>query len=197
MNPSDEAERKRIEEENKGARAAIAKRDAGENVAYETKDKFEAIDAEFNATHVKVLICVCDNAPITEEIEEAADRMFDIALQLGDPLMLALCLARFEDFIKQRRPPPWTMLEHVNDAFHRYRASGGGSMDAAFGLKQTERMRPNRWLAREVSRTQSRFIEYFTQTMSDSKAIAKAEQFFNKPDLRRTYAKYRRIIKRK
>jgi hypothetical protein len=164
---------------------------------YTTKDEFEAVDAEFDACHNKVMRCICDETQIADEIEEAADRMFDISIQLGDPLMLAFCLARFSDFIQQRRAPPWAMLEQVNDAFNRYRSPGGGSLEAAFGLKQSKQGRPARWRERIVARTHSRMIEYFTQSMSDGEAIAKAEEHFGKPDLRRAYQRYRRIVKRK
>lgn len=164
---------------------------------YTTKDEFESIDAEFDACHKIVLACVGNDSPITDEIEEAADRLFDIAIQLGDPLMLAFCLARFSDFVRQKRAPPWVMLEQINDAFLRYRSSEADTLDAAFGLKQNERGRPSRFYDRFVARTHCRVIEYFSQSMGVGKATEKAEELFEEADLRRTYLKYRRLVKSK
>lgn len=164
---------------------------------YTTKDEFAAIDAEFHACYYKMRECLNQDLPITDEIEDAADRMFDIAIQLGDPLMLTYCLIAYGDFVAQHRAPPWSMLEHVKDAFRRCRLGGSVSMDSAFGLKQNEKGRPSRFYDRFIARTHSRVIEYFSQSMGVGKATEKAEELFEEADLRRTYSKYRRFVKSK
>lgn len=166
---------------------------------YTTDDEFEAIDAEFEACHTKILRCIHDKTPITMEIEEAADRMLDIAIyELGDPDMLAFCMSLFDDFLKQGRVPPLPMLEHLNEAFKRYRAPGGTSLDAAFGLKRPTKGQPQRWVKRLQARTRSRVVEYFANELkSESKAIGIAKELFGEKEIKRDYKKYRRIVKSK
>lgn len=156
---------------------------------------FTLFDQEFDDAHKQVLVCSADpTAPITDAVELAADRMFDIAIQLGDQLMLAFCFARFDDFMRQGRTPPRTMLEHVNEAGRRFR-SGDKSLDAAFGLKHPRRGRPPSWLGRQIGRTVACVIASYLHdgiATNETDATARAEEFFRRSDLRRTWRKYRK-----
>lgn len=162
-----------------------------------TQDNFGAFDAEFAAAFLKVSSCRADQTPINEEIETAADTMFDIAIQLGDPDMLSMCFAVFAGFIEQRRAPPWTMLEHVHDAFRRYRVADCDTLDAAFGLKQAKKGQPSRWVKRVRDRFQSGLVWSLVEPLGANKARETVEELLDEPDLRRVYAKYRMIVKGK
>lgn len=166
---------------------------------YTTEDEFEAIDAEFERCWLKVTICIMEGSPITNEVDEAADRMLDIAIyELGDPSMLAFCMSLFDGFLEHGRIPPLPMIEHMNEAFKRYRSPEGTTLDAAFGLKRTMKGQPTRWSKRAPARTRSRVVEYLSNELkSDSKAIGLAKQMFGEKGIERDYRKYRRIVKSK
>lgn len=174
-----------------------AKREASRSIEYSTNDVHARMDDEFEAAHNVVFICGCGTAEVSPEVEEAADRMFDIAIQLGDRDMLKLCFARYDDFVKARRAPPWAMLAHIGDAFTRYRSHGNTTLDAAFGLAKSGKGRPPSWSERLQNRTASNFIAYLVmeKDLSQNKAIAQAEDFFKRGDLRDVWKKFRRIVK--
>lgn len=152
MMTRDEAEQDRIariDAENEAAiRAWRAEREALRSVEYSTNDEYARIDDEFDMAHdtVNAFLTNIEMAgevvEMTDEVEEAADKMFDIAIRLGDRLKLAFCFARYDDFVKARRAPPWAMLEHIGDAFTRYRSHGSTTLDAAFGLAKIGKGRP-------------------------------------------------------
>jgi hypothetical protein len=193
-----EAERDRIDADNEVTiRAWRAEREARRSIEYSTNDAHASMDEEFEMAHDTILRCITSNAEITNEVEEAADRMFDIAIQLGDRLMLGLCFARYDDFVNARSAPPWVMLAHIGDAFRRYRAHGSTTLDAAFGLAKGGKGRPPSWLERQQNRTASSFIAYLVMEkgLSENKAIAQAEDFFKRGDLRDVWKKFRRIVK--
>jgi hypothetical protein len=161
-------------------------------------DDFARPDKEFDSAHNTVMAFInSGRAEITPEVEDAADLMFDIAIQLGDALMLACCLARFDDFVRARRTPPWSMLEHINDAFTRYRGSGAATLNAAFGLQKEGKGRPPSWKVRLTNRTAASFIAYeiMTNGLSETKAIEKAEERLKRGDLRDVWRQYRKIVK--
>jgi hypothetical protein len=201
MKTRDEAEKDRIariEAENEAAiQAWRAKREASRSIEYSTNDEHARLDEAFDAAHDAVTRCIVSNAEITDEVEEAADAMFDISVQLGDRLMLAFCFARYDDFVRARRAPPWAMLEHIGDALTRYRSHGGTTLDAAFGLAKSGKGRPPSWLERLQNRTASDFIAHLVMEkgLSENKAIAQAEDFFKRGDLRDVWLKFRRIVK--
>jgi hypothetical protein len=162
---------------------------------FSTGDEFAVIDEEFENAHHEVLACVCNpKSAITPSVEDASDLMFDIAIQLGDKTMLAFCFGRFNDFITQGRPPPRAMLEHINDAFTRFRS--GVPIDAAFGLKHSKRKRPPSWKKRLEDRTAASVIAHFViKKGSETAGREEAEDVLKRPDLRRIWKKYRRIKK--
>lgn len=162
-----------------------------------TSDEFESFDTEFEEASRKIGLCLENQTPITDEIEEAADRQFDIAIQLGDRAMLMVCLAGFARFVEHNRTPPWAMLAQLHDAFRRFGIGDCDTIDAAFGLKQTQKGRPSRWPNRVIARFKAGLVESLVAPLGVNKARETIEELLDEPDLRRTHSKYRRIVKRK
>ena len=165
------------------------------------KDEFEEIDRAFGQAFMTVHACVLKGQPVTDDIEEAVDTMFDLAFRQADPSMLKMCVGVcFDHFIDQKRRPPWAALEHIKDAFRRWQKPEAPSLNAAFGMNQDGRGARSRWEDRVAKRLHFLWMDMLTDERSPEKlsveaAAAKVEDLLRVKDLKRSYSKHRRKVK--
>lgn len=116
-------------------------------------------DRQFFDAHL-ILVGALENKVPQDKTDEAARIAMDYCLRSGDRLAWAFLLARFEDFVRDGKTPPAPMLLGLADVFCKFR-SGGTSMDAAFGLKQSKRGAPKETLRkREWARTNASMVNH-------------------------------------
>lgn len=100
---------------------------------------------DFEAAMMTLAAAVCSEDFDPDESNDAAGVATRLAIQCGDPHMIALVLARFSDFVARGLPPPQSMLSELAKVFDLWRASGsmdGASLLAAFGIARSARGRP-------------------------------------------------------
>lgn len=166
------------------------------------KDGLEEIDRAFEQAMMTVLNCSFEDRPITDDVEEAVDTMFDLAFQQADPSMLHACMGVcFKDFINQKRRPPWAALEHIKGAFQRWQNPEAPSLNAAFGMNQDGRGARSLWEDRLQKDVLFRWMDMLTDNRNPEKlsveaAAAELEDFWHAKDMKRSYNKYRQKVKR-
>lgn len=161
------------------------------------KDGFYDIDKEFGEAFRVVAECAVNaDRPVTAQVEDAADRMFDLAIQQADPTMLSAAItAGFSRFVEDGRAPPSTALEHIKDGFARW-ASGSHSMDAAFCMKQDKRGKRSVWATRARKRAGVVLMEMVREEgISIPKAAERLEDATGARDMERAYNIYAMKVK--
>lgn len=114
-------------------------------------------------------------------IDGKADRMFDIAFQLGDRDMMKFCFAAFGLFVEQGVTPPPSMMGHISDAFGRFQTLN--SLDDAFGLKTGRRGHPKRLMSRHRDAFTMQGYSILRSRLSKTEAILKLEEILDVTDL--------------
>lgn len=115
------------------------------------------------------------------KIDDRADRMFDIALQLGDRDMLNICFDVFNVFVMNKRPPPWTVMEHIRAGFKRF--DDCRDLNEAFGLKTGKRGAPVFYLKRLEERGLHLSYKVLLRGNSKTQALRKLEEITGRSDL--------------
>lgn len=146
------------------------------NSSNQKSDDRQFFDAAF------ILGDALDNKVPQDKTDEAARIAMDYCLRSGDRLAWAFLLASFEDFVRDGKTPPAPILLGLADVFCKFR-SGGTSMDAAFGLKQSKRGAPKETLSkREWARTNASLVDHWLfKGHSPSEAYALVASFRDAP----------------